>query len=131
MKNNIEIYNNIHLIGIGGASMYAIAAELHHDGKHITGSDMQESDNVTYLKDLGINIAIGHDLQLLENADLVIYTAAISPDDPELIFAKNHNIECVERAVFLGEYTKAYENLICISGTHGKSTTTSMIASVF
>lgn len=131
MKNKIDYYNNIHLIGIGGASMYAIAAQLYHDGKHITGSDMQESDNINYLKNLGIEIAIGHDLKLLEKVDLIIYTAAISEDDPELIFAKEHNIECVERAVFLGEYTKDYENLICISGTHGKSTTTSMIASVF
>lgn len=131
MKNKIEAYKNIHLIGIGGASMYAIAAQLQHDGKNITGSDMQESDNVNYLKSIGINIAIGHDLKLLKNADLVIYTAAIADNDPELIFARNNNIECVERAVFLGEYTKTYENLICISGTHGKSTTTSMIASVF
>lgn len=131
MKNKITDYNNIHLIGIGGASMYAIAAQLHHDGKHITGSDMQESNNTNYLKSLGIDIAIGHNLDLLKNTDLVIYTAAISQDDPELVFARNNNIECVERAVFLGEYTKSYENLICISGTHGKSTTTSMIASVF
>lgn len=131
MKNKITDYNNIHLIGIGGASMYAIAAQLHHDGKHITGSDMQESNNTNYLKSLGIDIAIGHNLDLLKNTDLVIYTAAISEDDPELVFARNNNIECVERAVFLGEYTKSYENLICISGTHGKSTTTSMIASVF
>lgn len=131
MKNKIEDYKNIHLIGIGGASMYAIAAQLHHDDKNITGSDMQESDNVNYLKSIGINISIGHDLKLLENADLVIYTAAIADDDPELVYARNNNIECVERAIFLGEYTKAYENLICISGTHGKSTTTSMIASVF
>lgn len=131
MKNKIVDYKNIHLIGIGGASMYAIAAQLHNDGKSISGSDMQESDNTTYLKSIGINVTIGHDLKLLENIDLVIYTAAIDQSDPELVYARNNNIECVERAVFLGEYTKAYENLICISGTHGKSTTTSMIASVF
>jgi len=131
MKDKIINYKNIHLIGIGGASMYCIAAQLHHDGKHITGSDMQESNNTTYLKDLGIKISIGHDLKLLENVDLVIYTAAIPTDDAELVYAREHNIECVERAVFIGEYTKDYENLICISGTHGKSTTTSMVASVF
>lgn len=131
MINKISNCKNIHLIGIGGASMYAIAAQLHHDGKTITGSDMQESDNINYLKSIGINITIGHNVALLKNVDLVIYTAAIADNDPELIFARENNIECVERAVFLGEYTKAYENLICISGTHGKSTTTSMIASVF
>ncbi len=131
MKNKIVDYKNIHLIGIGGASMYAIAAQLHYDGKSISGSDMQESDNTTYLKSIGINVTIGHDLKLLENVDLVIYTAAIDQSDPELVYASDNNIECVERAIFLGEYTKDYENLICISGTHGKSTTTSMIASVF
>ena len=131
MKNNIIDYKNIHLLGIGGASMYAIAAQLHHDGKHITGSDMQESNNTNYLKSLGIDITIGHNLNLLNNVDLVIYSSAIANDDPELSFAREHDIECVERAVFLGEYTKDYDNLICISGTHGKSTTTSMIASVF
>ena len=131
MKNNIIDYKNIHLLGIGGASMYAIAAQLHHDGKHITGSDMQESNHTNYLKSLGIDITIGHNLNLLNNVDLVIYSSAIANDDPELSFAREHNIECVERAVFLGEYTKDYDNLICISGTHGKSTTTSMIASVF
>ena len=131
MKKNIKDYQNIHLIGIGGASMYCIAATLKNDGKNITGSDLNESDNVSYLKKLGIKIAIGHDLELLKNCDLIIYTAAIKEDDPELIYAKEHNIEAVDRAVFLGEYTKNYENLICISGTHGKSTTTSMIASVF
>ena len=131
MKKELTEYHNIHLIGIGGASMYAIAAMLKNDGKIVTGSDMQESDNTKYLESIGISVKIGHDSEVVKNADLVIYTAAISEDDPELVCAKNHGIECVERAIFLGEYTKQYENLICISGTHGKSTTTSMVASVF
>lgn len=131
MKKDILEYGHIHFIGIGGASMYAIASMLKNDGKTVTGSDMQESGNTEYLKSIGVNVVIGHDIHLLEHADLVVYTAAISEDDEELTYAKSHGIECVERAVFLGEYTKDYENLICISGTHGKSTTTSMIASLF
>jgi len=131
MKQEISKYNNIHLIGIGGASMYCIAAQLKNDGKNITGSDISENNNTNYLKNIGIDITIGHNIEFVKNADLVIYTAAISDDDIELITAKENNIECVERAVFLGEYTKDYENLICISGTHGKSTTTSMVAQVF
>lgn len=131
MKKEISEYQNIHLIGIGGASMYAIAAMLKHDGKVVSGSDMQVSHNTEYLESIGIPVVIGHDLELVKNSDLVIYTAAISPDDPELVCARDLHIEYVERAEFLGEYTKQYENLICISGTHGKSTTTSMIASVF
>ncbi len=131
MKKDLKDYQNIHLIGIGGASMYSIAAMLHNDGKNVTGSDLILSKNIEYLKELGLNITIGHNPDLVKKAELVIYTAAISPDDVELVMAKENNIECVERAVFLGEYTKDYENLICISGTHGKSTTTSMIASIF
>lgn len=131
MKKEISKYQSIYLIGIGGASMYAIAAMLKNDGKTVMGSDMQASDNTRYLESIGIPVTIGHNVDAIKEADLVIYTAAISHDDVELVCAKKFNIECVERAVFLGEYTKQYENLICISGTHGKSTTTSMVASVF
>ena len=131
MKKEISKYQSIYLIGIGGASMYAIAAMLKNDGKMVMGSDMQASDNTRYLESIGIPVTIGHNVDSIKEADLVIYTAAISHDDVELVCAKKFNIECVERAVFLGEYTKQYENLICISGTHGKSTTTSMVASVF
>ena len=131
MKKEIKDYNKIHLIGIGGASMYSIAAMLKNDGKTVTGSDLARTHNTDYLKEIGINVVIGHDLELLKNTDLIIYTAAISHDDPELVYSRENEIEAVERAEFLGEYTKDYENLICISGTHGKSTTTSMIASVF
>lgn len=131
MKKNINDYKNIHLIGIGGASMYSIAAMLHHDKVKVTGSDLSYTSNIEHLEKLGIKITIGHNPEVLKQAELVIYTAAISEDDPELIFAKENNIEIVERAVFLGEYTKNYENLICISGTHGKSTTTGMIATIF
>ncbi len=128
---NINNYKNVHLIGIGGASMYAIAAQLFSDGIHVTGSDISESHNTEYLKNMGIEIAIPHNIDLVKKADLVIYTAAISSQDVELVCARDNNIKTVERAKFLGEYTKDYENLICISGTHGKSTTTSMIASIF
>lgn len=131
MKKELKDYKNIYMIGIGGASMYSIAAMLKNDGKNVSGSDMQESDHTKYLESIGIPVAIGHDISYVKNADLVIYTAAISKDDEELVCAHNQGIECVDRAEFLGEYTKSYENLICISGTHGKSTTTSMIASIF
>ena len=131
MKKEIKEYQNIHLIGIGGASMYSIASMLKHDGKIVTGSDMQESPNTKYLESIGIPVVIGHDIDIVSKADLVIYTAAIHDSDEELSYARSHDIETVERAEFLGEYTKEYENLICISGTHGKSTTTSMVASVF
>ena len=131
MKKEISEYQNIHLIGVGGASMYAIAAMLKNDGHYVTGSDMQESDNTKYLESIGIPVTIGHNILVVKESQLVIYTAAISDDDEEIVYARENGIEVVDRAVFLGEYTKQYENVICISGTHGKSTTTSMIASVF
>lgn len=131
MKKSIDEYQNIYMIGIGGASMYAIAAQLKADKKNVMGSDAQESDNTIYLKSIGIPVTNKSDIEKVKNADLVIYTAAISDENEELKFARNNNIECVDRATFLGEYTKDYDNLICISGTHGKSTTTSMIASIF
>lgn len=117
MQKKIEDYKRIHLIGIGGASMYSIAAMLLNDNKTITGSDLSPSLNTEYLENLGIKITIGHNPEIVQSADLVIYTAAISQDDPEIIEAKNNNIEIIERATFLGEYTKNYNNLICISGT--------------
>lgn len=131
MKKNITDYKNVHLIGIGGASMYSIAAMLHHDKLHVTGSDLALTDNVEHLRNLGIQVTIGHHPEVVKNSQLVIYTAAISKDDPELVMARNNNIETIERAAFLGEYTKKYENLICVSGTHGKSTTTGMLATIF
>lgn len=131
MLKKISDYKHIHLIGIGGASMYGIAAMLHNDKILVTGSDIQDSPNIEYLQSIGVKVLIGHHIELLNNADLVIYTAAVHDDDPEMVYAKKNGIECAERAQFLGEYTKDYENLICISGTHGKSTTTSMISSVF
>lgn len=131
MKKNLKDYKHIHLIGIGGASMYAIAAMLNNDGKCVTGSDLAASNNTKHLQDLGIEVVIGHNIDAVKTCDLVIYTAAIDDNDIELVTAKNNNIETLERAEFLGEYTKTYENLICVSGTHGKSTTTAMVASIF
>ena len=131
MNFDLNKYQNIHLIGIGGASMYSIAAMLVNDQKKVTGSDLQASDNTKYLEDLGVKITIGHDPSLVKKADLIIYTAAINEEDPELKLAKELQIPMMDRATFLGEYTKDYENLICISGTHGKSTTTSMLSTVF
>jgi len=128
---NLDKINNIHLIGIGGASMYTIAAMLKNDGKNITGSDLQDTENIEHLRNLGIKITIGSDPNLLKNTELVIYTSAISDSDTELQYAKNNNIPTLDRAQFLGLYTKDYKNLLCISGTHGKSTTTSMVASIF
>ncbi len=127
----IKNYKKIHMIGIGGVSMSGLAEHLTHFGFTITGSDAHESENTKHLKDLGIEVYIGHNIHAIDNADLIVYTAAIPESDEELIYAKENNKIMMERSVFLGKITKCYKECICISGTHGKTTTTSMISLCF
>ena len=127
----LEKYKKIHMIGIGGVSMSGIAEILHHFNFKITGSDLSQTEITDRLEGKGIKITIGHDLKNAGNSDLVIYTAAVKQDDPEILEAKAHNIPLMERADFLGEITKCFKETICISGTHGKTTTTSMVALCF
>lgn len=124
-------FQYIHFIGIGGSSMSGIAEYLYNLGKRISGSDRELNHNVKKLKKLGIEIAIGHAKENITEQDLVIYNMAISSDNPELLEAKSKNIKVMERAEFLGMLTESYKESICISGTHGKSTTSSMIALCF
>ncbi len=127
----LQKYKKIHMIGIGGVSMSGLAEHLTHFGFEITGSDVHENENTRHLKDLGLNIQIGHHPEMVESADLIVYTAAIQEDDIERQMAKQKNKETMERSTFLGLITKCYEECICVSGTHGKTTTTSMIATCF
>lgn len=119
------------MIGIGGVSMSGLAEHLSHFDFKISGSDAKESDNTKHLKTLGIQVEIGHHPEKMAQSDLVVYTAAIPINDPEFLYAKENNIKMMERSEFLGELTKSYKECICVSGTHGKTTTTSMISSVF
>ena len=128
---NIKKYKNIHMIGIGGVSMSGIAAILSNWGFTVTGSDRSSSVNTDKLISMGIKVVIGHDLADIASSDVVIYTAAIKQDDPEILEAKRLNIPTIERADFLGELTRCFKDTICISGTHGKTTTTSMVALCF
>ena len=121
----------IHMIGISGISMSGIAEILLSNGVNITGSTIELSKPAKRLQDKGVKITIGEDPSLVENADIVVYTAAISNNNSELIRAKELGLPVYERAKFLGLMTKEYKNVICISGTHGKSTTTGMVASCF
>lgn len=128
---NLKKYKHIHLIGIGGVSMSGIAEILHHFGLFVTGSDCCKSRITDKLASHGIYVSIGHSTSLVEKADLVIYSAAIKHDDPELVCARQRNIVIVERADFVGFLTRIYHDTIGISGTHGKTTTTSMISLCF
>ena len=119
------------MIGIGGTSMSGIAEILKQSGFVVAGSDINSSPATEKLIQSGINVTIGHNPSAISNFDLVVYSAAVKQDDPEMQRAKELNIPTVERKIILGEITKAFRNTICVSGTHGKSTTTSMVAMCF
>ncbi len=121
----------VHMIGIGGISMSGIAYMIKDLGAIVTGSDVNFSSIIDKLNTDGILVNIGHHPEMIKDADLVVYTAAIREDDPERLMAKNLDKKTYERAEFLGLLSKSYENCLCISGTHGKSTTTGMVATCF
>lgn len=128
---NIKKYKHVHMLGIGGVSMSGIAEILHNWNFKVTGSDATQSEITNKLISNGITVTIGHDFENLKKADAVVYTAAIHPDDPEMILAKENGIPMIERCDFLGELTKAFSDTIGVSGTHGKTTTTSMVSVCF
>lgn len=128
---NIQKYKNVHMIGIGGVSMSGIAAILKNWGFNVTGSDWSQSESTDKLNSMGIKVTIGHNIDDVAKADIVVYSAAIKQDDPEMLEAKKLNIQTIERADFLGELTRCFKDTICISGTHGKTTTTSMVSLCF
>lgn len=129
--SELRKYNHIHLIGIGGISMSAIAETLHNWNFYVTGSDLNQSSITDTLVKHGIPVVIGHDTENANKADFIIYSAAISETDPEMLIAKEKGTKLVGRGEFVGYLTKMYKEAICISGTHGKTTTTSMLSVCF
>ena len=130
---NLELLDknkSIHMIGIGGISMSALAVMLKADGFSVTGSDFKESAAVENLIRQGIPVTIGHAPENVGNPSAVVYTAAISGDNPELVYAKTLGVPVVERSVLLGAMMKGYHAPIAVSGTHGKTTTTSLLSQV-
>lgn len=121
----------IHMIGIGGVSMSGLAEITSSMGYLITGSDAKISDSVKKLINNGITVYEGHHAENVINAQLVVYTAAVKDDNPELVNARSLGIPTLERSDFLGELMKNYKENICVCGTHGKTTTTSMLSLVF
>ncbi|MDM8311984.1 UDP-N-acetylmuramate--L-alanine ligase [Clostridium cadaveris] len=120
----------VHFIGIGGISMSGLAAILLKNGFKVSGSDMKESEITMRLQEHGANIYIGHSADNVKNSDLVVYTAAVPSDNPELLFARNNNIALMDRAEFLGYIMKGHKYNVAISGTHGKTTSTSMLSHI-
>ncbi len=116
-----------HLIGIGGVSMSPLAEVLAGMGLNINGSDMNESEKTEHLRSLGINVSIGHSAEnVSDDTDFVVRTAAVHDENPEIVEAQKKNIPVFERTQAWGAIMRDYKNALCISGTHGKTTTTSM-----
>ena len=120
-----------HLAGIGGVSMCALAEVLQGQGLIVQGSDMADSATVKHLREAGIDVAIGQSAENLRDCDLVIRTAAIHDSNPEIAGAIARGIPVYERAQAWGAIMQAYRNALCIAGTHGKTSTTSMATHIF
>ena len=123
----LDSVKHVHFVGIGGSGMCPLAEILFHRGFVITGSDMSESDTLERVRGYGIPVHMGHKAENIQGAELVVYTAAVKQDNPELVAAREQNIPAVERSVLLGMVTDRYSDSIAVSGTHGKTTTTGMI----
>ncbi len=120
----------VHFIGIGGISMSGLAAVLIKNGYKVSGSDMKSSNIIERLKSSGIDIYIGHNEENIKDVDLVVYTAAVPQDNPELLYAKKNNIATMDRAEFLGHIMKGHKYNVAVTGTHGKTTSTSMLSHI-
>lgn len=118
------------MIGIGGASMSGLALILREKGYEVKGSDMMDSANVRMLREKGIDVCIGSNIDVLKEAELVVRTAAISDDDPEITAAGEFGIPVIDRAELLGRISSEFSTVAAICGTHGKTTATSMSAQI-
>lgn len=127
---NNDKNKKVHFIGIGGVSMSGLAAVLLTKGYKVSGSDAKESEVLDKLRAFGAEIYIGHKRSNIKDVDLIVYTAAIPSDNPEILEAKDQNIELMDRAEFLGYIMKGHKYNVAVAGTHGKTTTTSMISHV-
>ena len=119
----------VHFVGIGGIGMSGIAEVLANRGYTITGSDVADSANVKRLRDKGIRVEIGHEGRNIDGADVIVVSSAIKRDNPELVAARAKRLPVVRRAEMLAELMR-FRNAIAIGGTHGKTTTTSMVAAL-
>jgi len=120
---------NIHFIGIGGSGMNGIAQVLLNLGFNITGSDLKESSTIKQLREMGAKIFIGHNETNVIGADVVVYSSAVTQDNVEIIKAKELGIPIIPRGEMLAELMR-FKYGIAISGSHGKTTTTSMVGTI-
>lgn len=119
----------VHFVGIGGAGMGGIAEVLHTLGYDVSGSDLQDNAMTQRLGELGVTVLIGHNPNYVDGTDVVVASSAVPPENPELVAARRQRIPIVPRAEMLAELMRFREG-IAVAGTHGKTTTTSLIASL-
>ena len=122
--------NRIHMIGIGGSGMCPLAQLLIYKGYQVSGSDKSDNDNVKRLRESEIIVFNEHKASNVDGAELVVYSAAVPKDNPEMIAAREKGIPLMERSELLGALTRRYSNVIGVSGTHGKTSVTSMITQI-
>ena len=125
----MQVYRRVHFVGIGGTGMCGIAEVLHNLGFEVSGSDLGDNATTRRLAAMGIRVERGHASEFLGDADAMVVSGAIKSDNPELLAAKSRRIPVVPRAEMLGELMR-FRQGIAVAGTHGKTTTTSLIASV-
>lgn len=119
----------IHFVGIGGVGMCGIAEVLHNQGYRITGSDAGEGSAVQRLKSLGISVYLGHKAEHIHGANVVVRSSAVGMDNPEIAAARAQMIPVIPRAAMLAELMR-FHHSIAVAGTHGKTTTTSLVSSL-
>lgn len=129
-ENILDNVNSIHFTGIGGIGMSGLAEILKHDGYTVSGSDINTSEITSKLEAQGIKFYKGNFAENIDNCDLLVYTAAVKKDNPELLAAHQKGIPAIERAQLLGCIQRKFPESIAIAGTHGKTTVTSMISCI-
>ena len=121
----------VHFIGIGGSGMCPLAEILHAQGYEVSGSDVNESETLARVRALGIPVSMPQKAENIKGAEMIVYTAALLPDNPELCAAKASGIPTYERSKLFGAITRIYDNAVCVCGTHGKTTVTAMLTHIF
>ncbi|MBQ3537602.1 MAG: UDP-N-acetylmuramate--L-alanine ligase [Clostridia bacterium] len=126
----LETVKRIHFIGIGGAGMCPLAEILHSKGYSLSGSDNNETDTLQRIRNLGIPVVLGQKAENIGDAEMVVFTAALLPDNPELVAAREMCVPTFERSKLFGAITRKFGSCIGVSGTHGKTTATSMLTQI-
>lgn len=126
----LETVKRIHFIGIGGAGMCPLAEILHSKGYQLSGSDNNETDTLQRIRNLGIPVVLGQKAENIGDAEMVVFTAALLPDNPELVAARESGVPTFERSKLFGAVTRKFGSCVGVCGTHGKTTATSMLTQI-